>query len=74
MADPQVAAEFKTEATTLREKAVSHRELSASYKARLRGAGKIDYSQLAKHCDKLAQFYDDAAKEADAVASGLSKP
>ena len=67
--DSEVAAAYKEEATKLREKAGSHRALAKHYRAR--GAGTLNYSQIAKHCDKLSLFYEDAAKEADAVALAL---
>lgn len=69
--DKEAAVEYKDEATRLREQAESHRALAKAYRART--AGKIDYAQIASHCDKLAAFYDDAAKEADAIASGLKQ-
>ena len=69
--DKEVAVEYKDEATQLREKADSHRALAHHYRART--GGKVNYAQIADHCDKLAKFYDDAAKEADAISSGLSK-
>lgn len=69
--DKEVAVEYKDEATTLREKAQSHRALASQYAART--SGKVNYSQIAKHCENLAKFYEDAAREADAISSGLSK-
>ena len=69
--DSEVAAFYKDEATQLRETADSHRQLAKNYRSR--GPGKADYSQIAGHCDKLAKLYDEAAKEAEAVSSGLSK-
>ncbi|HEY5807230.1 MAG TPA: hypothetical protein VIT67_04655 [Povalibacter sp.] len=69
--DAEVAAVYKSEATTLRETAKSHRDLATSYRAR--GSGKTNYSQIAEHCDKLAKLYEEAAKEADTVSSGLNK-
>ena len=69
--DTEVAVIYKDEATQLRENADSHRKLAKNYRAR--GAGKANYSQIAEHCDKLAKLYDEAAKEAEAVSSGLSK-
>jgi len=71
--DKEVAAEYKTEATKLREKAESHRKLSQIYAVRTGPKGGADFSGVAKHCDKLAKLYDDAAKEADAVSTELSK-
>ena len=69
--DKEVAAQYGSEAAELRAKARSHRSLASQYRAR--AGGKIDYGQIAGHCDKLAKFYEDAAKEAEAIASGLSK-
>jgi hypothetical protein len=69
--DSEVAAVYKDEAATLRETADSHRQLATNYRSR--GPGKANYSQIAEHCDKLAKLYEEAAKEADAVSSGLSK-
>lgn len=68
--DKEAAAEYKDEATQLREKAESHRALAKAYRART--GGKANYTQIAGHCDKLAEFYEAAAKEAEAVASGLN--
>ncbi|MGV6475595.1 hypothetical protein [Azotobacter vinelandii] len=68
--DQEVAAEFKDEATMLREKADLHRKLAQNYRAR---SGKLDFEQVARHCDRLAQLYEDAAKEAEAVSVELSK-
>lgn len=67
--DQEVAAEYKDEATQLREKAASHHALATQYRART--GGKVNYTQIAKHCDNLARLYEDAAKEAEAVSSGL---
>ena len=71
--DSEVAAEYKSEATQLREKAEHHRKLAAIYKTRTPIKGSGGYANVAQHCEKLAKFYDDAAKEADAVSSELSK-
>ena len=60
------------EATQLREKSESHRKAAAMYRSR-GSSGKANYANVAKHCDKLAQFYEDAAKEAEGVASELAK-
>ena len=65
--DPEVAADYQSEATQLREKARHHRQLAGMYK------GSGSYANVAQHCEKLAKYYEDAAKEADAVASELSK-
>lgn len=71
--DSEVAAEYKSEAMQLREKAEHHRRLAGNYKARTPHKGSGSYANVAKHCEKLAKFYDDAANEADAVSSELSK-
>jgi hypothetical protein len=70
--DKEVAAEYKSEATQLREKAEAHRKASQIYRSR-GTSGKANYANVAKHCDKLATFYEDAAKEAEGVASELGK-
>ena len=69
--DQEAAAEYKDEATQLREKAQSHRALAKAYRART--GAKVNYAQIAGHCEKLAEFYENAAKEADAIASGLNE-
>jgi hypothetical protein len=71
--DAEVAAEYKSEATQLREKAEHHRKLAGNYQARTPHKGSGSYASVAKHCEKLAKFYEDAATEADAVSSELSK-
>lgn len=71
--DKEVATEYKSEATQLREKAESHRKLAKNYRTRSPQKGRANYESVAKHCDKLAQLYEDAAKEADGVAAELSK-
>jgi hypothetical protein len=71
--DSEVAAEYKNEATRLREKAEHHRKLAANYKVRTPPKGSASYANVAQHCEKLAKYYEDAAKEADAVSSELSK-
>jgi hypothetical protein len=71
--DKDVAAEYKTEATKLREMAQSHRKLSQIYAVQAGPKGGADFSGVAKHCEKLAKLYEDAAKEADAVSTELGK-
>jgi hypothetical protein len=71
--DSDVAAEYKSEATQLHEKAEHHRKLAAIYKTRGPAKGSGSYANVAQHCEKLATYYEDAAKEADAVSSELSK-
>jgi hypothetical protein len=71
--DSEVAAEYKSEATQLREKAEHHRKLAAIYKTRTPAKGSGGYASVAQHCEKLAKYYEDTAKEADAVSSELSK-
>jgi len=71
--DQDVATEFKSEANQLREKAASHRKLAEAYRTRTPPKGNAGYANVAKHCDKLAQYYENAAKEADGVATELNK-
>ncbi len=71
--DSAVAAEYKSEATQLREKAEHHRKLAANYKSRTPPKGSGSYASVAQHCEKLAKYYEDAAKEAEAVSSELNK-
>jgi hypothetical protein len=71
--DKEVATEYKSEATQLREKADSHRKLAQLYRGRTPAKGGANYETVAKHCDKLAKFYEDAAKEAEGVAAELAK-
>lgn len=71
--DSEVAVEYKSEATQLREKAEHHRKLAALYKTRTPPKGSGSYASVAQHCEKLASYYEDAAKEADAVSSELGK-
>ena len=67
--DQDVATQYGKEAAELRAKAQSHRALARQYRARTGSKG--NYAQIAGHCDKLAKFYEDAASEAEAIASGL---
>ena len=71
--DKEVAAEFKSEATQLREKAQLHRDLAAQYRMTTPHKTGGSYENVAQHCDKLAKSYENAAKEADEVSSELSK-
>lgn len=71
--DREVAAEYKSEATVLAEKAASHRKLAEHYRHRKPQKGGASYEGVAKHCDKLAGLYEQAAKEAQAVADELTK-
>ena len=71
--DAEVAKEYKSEATQLREKAESHRKLAELYRGRTPVKGAANFESVAKHCDKLAKLYEDAAKEADAVSGELAK-
>jgi hypothetical protein len=69
--DGEVAADYKAEASRLREKAEEHRKMGRRYKAR--HISRIDSLWTYRHCEKLARHYERAAKEADAIASELSK-
>jgi hypothetical protein len=71
--DSEAAAEYKSESAQLREKAESHRKLAQLYKTHTPPKGTANYANVAKHCEKLAKYYEDAAKEAEAVSSELSK-
>jgi hypothetical protein len=71
--DKDVATEYKTEASELHAKAESHRKLAKLYETRTAPKGGADYKSVAKHCEKLAKFYDDAAKEAEGVAAELAR-
>ena len=71
--DTEVAAEYKGEAAQLREKAESHRKLAKLYKGRTPPKGTANYDNVAKHCEALAASYEQAAKEAEAVSTELSK-
>ena len=69
--DKDVAVEYKDEATVLADKAESHRKLAQLYRTRTPAKGTANYESVAKHCDKLAELYEQAAKEASSVASEL---
>lgn len=71
--DKDVAAEYKSEAAQLRERATSHRKLAELYRTRTPPKGGASYANVAKHCDSLANLYEQAAKEAEAVSSELVK-
>jgi hypothetical protein len=71
--DKDVATEYKTEADQLRAKAESHRKLAKLYQGRSPAKGGANYANVVKHCEKLAQYYEDAAKEAEDVAGELAK-
>lgn len=71
--DKEVAAEYKSEATQLREKAASHRKLAQLYKHRTLPKGTANFAAVAKHCENLANYYEQAATEAEAVSSELTK-
>lgn len=71
MSDRDAAAAYRAEAAVLQENARTHRNMAQHYKA-LAG-GKMDFSQVVRHCEKLAQQYKEAAKEAAAISSELSK-
>jgi len=71
--DSEVAAEYKDEAAQLREKAEHHRKLAAIYKTRTSVKTSGGFASVAQHCEKLAKYYEDAAREADAVSSELSR-
>ena len=68
--DAQMAAEYRQEATALIQKAALHRRRGEQY--RHRGPGQ-DGAGIASHCESLASNYEKAAKDANAIASALSK-
>ena len=67
------AAQFKGEATELRARAESHRKLAKMYTGRTANKGQANYATVAKHCEKLANQYEAAAKAAEATAAELAK-
>jgi 6-phosphogluconolactonase/glucosamine-6-phosphate isomerase/deaminase len=71
--DKDVATEYKSEAMQLREQAESHRKLARLYHGRTPNKGAANYEAVAEHCEQLAKFYENAAKEAEGVAAELSK-
>ena len=71
--DHEAAAEYKTEAEQLREKAKMHRDLAAQYRTRTPHKSGGNYASVAKHCDQLAKSYEEAAKTADKVSAELAK-
>jgi hypothetical protein len=74
--DADAAVEFKGEAAELRAQAESHRRLAKLYQIRTAPAGKAtgaNYSSVAKHCERLAKAYDDAAQAAETAAAELAK-
>lgn len=71
--DKEVATTYKDEATQLREKAESHRKLARLYQGRTPAKGAANYANVVKHCEKLAQYYEQAAKEAEGLAAELDK-
>lgn len=71
--DHEAAAEYKSEAMQLREKAQLHRGMATQYRKKTPHKSSGSYENVARHCDKLAKSYEDAAKQADEVASELSR-
>ena len=71
--DQEVAGEYKSEATQLREKAQLYRGMAEQYRKKTPHKSGGSYESVARHCDKLAQSYEAAAKDADEVAAELSK-
>jgi hypothetical protein len=71
--DKEVATEYKDEATQLRERAESNRKLAKLYRGRTPTKGTASYANVVAHCEQLAQFYENAAKEAEGVAAELNK-
>jgi hypothetical protein len=71
--DKDVANEYKDEATQLREKAQSHHELAQLYRGRTPVKGAANYANVVEHCEQLAKYYEQAAKEAEGVAAELAR-
>lgn len=71
--DAQVATEYQSEAQKLRAQAEHHRKLAQLYRSRTAVKGAGDFKAVAKHCDNLAKFYEQAATEAEAVTKELQK-
>jgi hypothetical protein len=71
--DKEVSSEYRTEAEQLRAKAESHRKLAKMYQGRTPSKGGANYANVVKHREKLASYYEDAAKEAEGVAGELAK-
>ncbi len=66
------AARYDQEALDLEAKAKSHKELAAGYRARVSGGGKLGSTlqSLSRHCERLANAYQEAADEAREMAKG----
>jgi hypothetical protein len=71
--DNVAAAEYKTEAEQLREKAKLHRDLASQYRNRTPHKSSGSYESVAKHCDQLAKSYEDGANAADEISAELAK-
>lgn len=72
-ADKERSVKFKDEAEQLRAQAASHRKLAQLYRNRIPVKPPGNHKSVAKHCDSLAEKYEEAAKEAEAVAAELAK-
>ena len=64
------ATRYDQEAIDLDAKAKSHMELAAGYRARMSGGSKLGptLQTLSKHCERLANAYQQAADEAREMA------
>jgi hypothetical protein len=71
--DKVAAAEYKTEANQLREKAQLHRDLASQYRNRSPHKSGGSYENVARHCDQLAKSYEDGANAADEISTELAK-
>lgn len=71
--DADASAQFKGEAASLRAQAESHRKLAKLYAGRTANKGQANYATVAKHCEKLADQYEAAAKAAETAAAELAK-
>jgi hypothetical protein len=73
MSNSEIAASYKAEAAELRERAATHRKMATHFKGRNTMGGKLNFSNTISHCNKLADQYEGAAKEADAIVAEMSK-
>jgi len=64
------AKRYEEEALSLEKKAAEHAQMARQYSARAGGGDKRSTAlrSLAQHCERLAKFYGDAAKEARLTA------
>ena len=73
MSNSEIVASYTAEAASLRESAKTHRKMAAHFKGRSTMDGKLNFTNTVMHCNKLADQYDAAAVEADAISSSMKK-